>query len=247
MIKLVDIHKSFREQTILNGVNLEIPTGKITVLLGRSGGGKSVTLKHIIGLLKPDSGQVLIDGQDLTKLNDKNLNEVRKRFGILFQDGALFDSMDVWENVAFPLLEHTDLTRAEVDERVREALSSVGLKNVEHKLPSELSGGMRKRVGLARAVVHHPDIILYDEPTSGLDPLMKDSINQLIADTQKRYDLTNFIISHDIDGALRIADMVAVLYEGKILIQGTPNEIRASDHPYVKAFITKKKGDFEVV
>lgn len=244
MIELVNICKSFRGQPILDGLNLTIPDNKITVLLGRSGGGKSVTLKHIIGLIKPDQGQVLIDGHDITTMNDTQINDVRKRFGILFQDGALFDSMDVWDNVAFPLREHTTLSEDEIGERVRAALRAVGLPQVERKLPSELSGGMRKRVGLARAVVHNPDIILYDEPTSGLDPLMTDNINRLIVDTQRKFNLTNFIISHDIDAALRIADKIAMLFEGKILAEGTPDEIAASDHPYVKAFVNKEQGDF---
>ena len=246
MIELINIHKSFRGQVILDGVNLNIPSGKITVLLGRSGGGKSVTLKHIIGLLKPDEGRVIVDGQDITDLGDSEINQVRKRFGILFQDGALFDSMDVYGNIAFPLRKHTRLSEAEIAERVGHALDAVGLANVEHKLPSELSGGMRKRVGLARAVVNNPDIILYDEPTSGLDPLMTDSINQLIVNTQKKLKLTNFIISHDVDAALRIAHKVAVLYEGKILVEGTPDEIRFSGHPYVQAFVNKRQGEFEV-
>ena len=244
MIELVNICKSFRGQPILDGLNLTIPDNKITVLLGRSGGGKSVTLKHIIGLIKPDQGQVLIDGHDITTMNDTQINDVRKRFGILFQDGALFDSMDVWDNVAFPLREHTTLSEDEIGERVRAALRAVGLPQVERKLPSELSGGMRKRVGLARAVVHNPDIILYDEPTSGLDPLMTDNINRLIVDTQRKFNLTNFIISHDIEAALRIADKIAMLFEGKILAEGTPDEIAASDHPYVKAFVNKEQGDF---
>ncbi len=246
MIELVDIHKAFRGQTVLDGVNLIIPEGKITTLLGRSGGGKSVTLKHIIGLLKPDSGQVLLDGHDITQLSDTEINEVRRRFGVLFQDGALFDSMDVGDNVAFPLVEHTKLSREEITAKVIAALSAVGLENIEHKLPSELSGGMRKRVGLARAIVHDPDIILYDEPTSGLDPLMTDNINQLIVDTQEKLNLTSFIISHDVDAALRTADKVAMLYEGKILIEGTPNDIRLSGHPYVQAFVNKRQGEFEI-
>ena len=210
MIELVNICKSFRGQPILDGLNLTIPDNKITVLLGRSGGGKSVTLKHIIGLIKPDQGQVLIDGHDITTMNDTQINDVRKRFGILFQDGALFDSMDVWDNVAFPLREHTTLSEDEIGERVRAALRAVGLPQVERKLPSELSGGMRKRVGLARAVVHNPDIILYDEPTSGLDPLMTDNINRLIVDTQRKFNLTNFIISHHPACAVPLGDLVRI-------------------------------------
>jgi len=244
MITLIDVYKKFREQTVLDGVNLEIPDGRITVLLGRSGSGKSVTLKHIIGLLRPDRGRVLIDGEDVTAMRDHELNVMRRKFGILFQDGALFDSMDVGENIAFPLIEHTKLKAGEIKERVAAALAAVGLPNIERKLPSELSGGMRKRVGLARAIVHNPRIILYDEPTSGLDPLMTDSINHLIVETQQKFQLTNFIISHDIRAALRIADKIAILYQGKILEEGPPEQIRRSEHPFVQAFVEGKQGQF---
>ena len=245
MIRLVDVHKSFRGQPILDGLDLEIEAGRITVLLGRSGSGKSVTLKHIIGLLKPDAGQVLIDGEDITTLDDQAINRVRARFGVLFQDGALFDSMSVWENIAFPLVEHTRFKPDEIRARVAEALEAVGLSGIEHKMPSELSGGMRKRVGLARAIVRKPDVVLYDEPTSGLDPLMTDSINRLIVATQQKFNLTNFIISHDVEAALRIAHKIAVLFHGKILLEGTPDEIRRSPHPFIRAFIEGKQGEFD--
>jgi len=247
MIVLDQIYKSFRGQRVLDGVDLRIPKGQITVLLGRSGGGKSVTLKHIIGLIKPDSGKVVVDDEDITDLDDREMNRVRRKFGILFQDGALFDSMTVFENVAFPLVEHTKLSRKEIEDKVCHALTSVGLANVDEKMPGELSGGMRKRVGLARAVVVEPEIILYDEPTSGLDPLMTDAINNLITDTQKQFNLTNFIISHDVEASLRIADKIAVLYEGKILEEGTPDDIRASENPFVRAFIEGKRGDYDVL
>jgi phospholipid/cholesterol/gamma-HCH transport system ATP-binding protein len=203
-----------------------------------------VTLKHIIGLVKPDSGAVRIDDLDVTQLDDVKLNDLRARFGVLFQDGALFDSMNVFENVAFPLVEHARLSRQEVVARVIDALEAVGLEQVEEKMPSELSGGMRKRVGLARAMVRNPDIILYDEPTSGLDPMMVDSINHLIVDTQRRFQLTNFIISHDVEASLRIADKIAVLYEGKIVCEGPPEAIRAAEHPFVRAFLEGRQGDF---
>ncbi len=247
MIKLENVYKSFRGQRVLDGVSLEIPTGKITVLLGRSGGGKSVTLKHIIGLVRPDSGRILVDGEDITTLDDREMNRVRRNFGVLFQDGALFDSMNIFENIAFPLIEHTKLKHDEIRATVAEALAAVGLANIEDKLPSELSGGMRKRVGLARAIVLKPQTVFYDEPTSGLDPLMTDSINQLIVDTQKKFNLTNFIISHDVEAALRIADKIAVLYEGKILEEGPPAEIKFSSNPFVRAFIEGRQGDYEVL
>ena len=237
MIYLKNIYKSFKGQTILDDLNLHVPKGKITILIGRSGSGKSVTLKHIIGLIKPDQGEVLVDGVDSTSLNSIQINDMRLKFGMLFQDGALFDSMDVGENVAFPLVERTSMTEAEIAEKVRKTLHSVGLDNIEHKLPTELSGGMRKRVALARAIVMDPQIILYDEPTTGLDPLMTDAINKLIIDTQKRLSMTTFIISHDIAAALSIADKIAVLYHGKIVADGSPFEVQKSDHPFVQAFI----------
>jgi phospholipid/cholesterol/gamma-HCH transport system ATP-binding protein len=237
MIYLKNIHKSFKGQKVLDGLNLHIPRNKITILIGRSGGGKSVTLKHIIGLIEPDEGQVLVDGQDITQTDSARLNDIRRKFGMLFQDGALFDSMNVGENVAFPLIERTMMTKKQIANKVTNTLRSVGLYGAEKKLPGELSGGMRKRAALARAIAMDPEIILYDEPTTGLDPLLADSINHLIVDTQKRLKMTTFIISHDIEAALRIADKIAVLYHGKIVAEGTPEQVEASSHPFVQAFI----------
>jgi phospholipid/cholesterol/gamma-HCH transport system ATP-binding protein len=237
MIKLVDIHKSFGKQKVLDGLDMEIEDGKTTVIIGRSGGGKSVLLKHIIGLMKPDSGQVFIDDTDITKLNDKGLNEVRKRFGMLFQEAALFDSMNVGENVAFPLREHTKMRGDEIRQIVTDRLRAVGLTGVEEKMPSELSGGMRKRVGLARAIALHPKIVLFDEPTTGLDPVMTEAINQLILDTQKSFNLTCVVISHDIQSIFRIGHRIAMLYEGKIIEYGSPDEIKASTNPVMAQFI----------
>jgi len=217
MIKLVDIHKSFGRQKVLNGLNLDIVDGKTTVIIGGSGGGKSVLLKHIIGLLRPDSGQVIVDGVDVTSLDDRDLNEVRKKFGMLFQEAALFDSMNVMENVAFPLREHTRKKDNEIKEIVRGRLKAVGLTGVEAKMPSELSGGMRKRVGLARAIAMHPQIVLFDEPTTGLDPVMTEAINELIVETQERFDLTCVVISHDVQSIFKVGHKIAMLYEGKII------------------------------
>lgn len=237
MIYLKNIHKSFKSQKVLDGLNLHVPKEKITILIGRSGSGKSVTLKHIIGLIMPDEGEVVVDGVDITKISSLELNDVRRSYGMLFQDGALFDSMNVGENVAFPLTERTDLPENEIGEKVSRTLKSVGLEGIEEKYTNELSGGMRKRVALARAIVMDPKIILYDEPTTGLDPLMVDSINSLILDTKQRFNMTTFIISHDIESAMQFADKIAVLYKGRIVAEGPPAKIRQFDHPFVQAFI----------
>jgi phospholipid/cholesterol/gamma-HCH transport system ATP-binding protein len=208
------------------------------VIIGRSGSGKSVLLKHIIGLVRPDRGAVWVDDIDITKLNDRDLNNIRKKFGMLFQEAALFDSMDVGENIAFPLREHSRMTDKQILETVADRLAAVGLSGVESKMPSELSGGMRKRVGLARAIALLPQIVLFDEPTSGLDPVMSEAINQLIKDTQRNFNLTCIVISHDIESIFKIGDTIAMLYEGKIIESGTPNEIRASANPVLKQFLT---------
>ncbi|OAG27176.1 ABC transporter ATP-binding protein [Thermodesulfatator autotrophicus] len=237
MIKIVDLHKAFGPHKVLRGVNLEIPEGKITFIMGASGTGKSVLLKHIIGLISPDKGQILIDGKDITQLSEKELMEVRKRFGMLFQEGALFDSLTVGENVAFPLREHTNLSEKEIRARVELKLSQVGLLEAIDKMPSELSGGMKKRVALARALALDPEIVLFDEPTTGLDPIMQESISYLIKETQERLKLTCVVISHDVPIAFAIADKIAFLYEGKVVEEGSPEEIKKSKHPFVKQFI----------
>lgn len=237
MIKLIRVCKSFNGQKVLDNLDLKIESGKITVVIGQSGEGKSVLLKHIIGLIEPDSGKVIVDGIDITKLNDRMLNETRKKFGMLFQDAALFDSMTVGENIAFPLEEHTRLSQKEIDKTVSEKLLQVGLKDITHKMPSELSGGMRKRVGLARAIALDPEIVLFDEPTAGLDPIMREEIDSLILMTQRQTRATFVVISHDIRSTFRIAHRVAILYNGKIIETGTPEEIRSSDNPFVRRFI----------
>ena len=238
MIKLVNIHKTFGKQQVLKGVNLEIEDGMTTVIIGKSGGGKSVLLKHIIGLVKPDQGQVIVDDVDITTLNDHNLNEVRKKFGMLFQDAALFDSMTVGENVAFPLREHTKLSEDEINKIVADRLGAVGLKGIENRLPSQLSGGMRKRVGLARAIALQPEIVLFDEPTTGLDPVLTEAINQLILDTQRNYHLTCIVISHDLGSIFKMGHKVAMLYEGEIIEYGTPEEIKSSVNPVTVQFLS---------
>jgi phospholipid/cholesterol/gamma-HCH transport system ATP-binding protein len=248
IIELQEVHKSFGQQHVLKGLSLDIKRGRTTVIIGRSGGGKSVILKHMIGLIRPDEGRVLVDGYDLNIMDDRQLNEVRRRYGMLFQDAALFDSMTVGQNVAFPLQEHTSLSREQIKETVIEKLAMVGLTNVEHKMPSELSGGMRKRVGLARAIALEPEIILYDEPTTGLDPPLSDAINRLIVETQEKLGVTGVVISHDIEGAFQVGHEIAMLYEGKIIAHGTPQEIESSEDAVVQQFIHgRADGPIEVV
>ncbi|OGP08743.1 MAG: ABC transporter ATP-binding protein [Deltaproteobacteria bacterium GWA2_45_12] len=240
MIELVKLKKNFGEHRVLWDLSLKIPREKITVIIGPSGTGKSVLLKHMIGLLKPDAGDVVVDGTPLSKLDEKQLKEMRKKFGMLFQHAALFDSMNVYDNVAFPLKEHTSLTDQEIKTKVHAMLQLVGLKNVDAKMPGELSGGMRKRVGLARALVLKPKILLYDEPTTGLDPLATDAVNQLILNTQKELGITSVVISHDIQATFRIADKVAMLHEGQIILEGNEASFRSSKIPFVKSFLEGK-------
>lgn len=240
MIRLSRVTKCFGSQRVLNGLDLEIPEAQITVILGQSGSGKSVILKHIIGLMTPDSGEIFIDGTDITRLNERALNEVRKQFGMLFQDAALFDSMTVGENVAFPLVEHTRLPKKKIRRIVEEKLKQVGLEGVTQKMPSELSGGMRKRAGLARAIALDPKIILFDEPITGLDPIMSDAIDALIVDTQRETRATCVVITHNITSTFKIAHNIAMLYEGKIVEFGNPDRMRNSPHPFVKRFIRQE-------
>ncbi|PIR18091.1 MAG: ABC transporter ATP-binding protein [Deltaproteobacteria bacterium CG11_big_fil_rev_8_21_14_0_20_49_13] len=237
MIKLVNVHKKFGGQKVLDGVTLDIPKGKITVVIGASGVGKSVLLKHMIGLLKPDSGKVFVDGIDLSNLSPVQLVNIRKKFGMLFQGAALLDSLNVFDNVAFPLVEHKKLSPSEIKRIVHEKLELVGLKNIDHKMPSELSGGMRKRVGLARAIILQPETMLYDEPTTGLDPIMTDSVDNLILDMQQKLKITSVVISHDIASAFTVADQIAMLHEGKIVEAGPPQRLKESRDPFVRKFI----------
>ncbi len=238
MIKLENVTKAFDGQVVLNKLNLDITTGKITSIIGPSGEGKSVLLKHMIGLLRPNSGVVVVDGEVISAMRGSVLNQAREKFGMLFQNAALFDSMTVFENVAFPLEEKTRLTKEEIRDRVREALAHVGLKGVDKKYPDMLSGGMKKRVGLARALLLNPKIILFDEPTTGLDPIICRAIHQLIKDTHRRFGYTAVIVSHEIPEIFDISDHVAMLYKGQILEKGTPKEIQRSNHPVVRQFIS---------
>ena len=239
IIELREVHKSFGTQKVLDGLSLKVPRGQTTVIIGRSGGGKSVILKHMIGLIKPDQGQVLVDGRDIRPLDDREINELRKRFGMLFQDAALFDSMTVFENVAFPLREHSRFDEKKIREVVEEKLGLVGLTGHGEKMPSQLSGGMRKRAGLARAIALEPEIILFDEPTTGLDPLMTDAINRLIQNTQEKLGITAVVISHDLQGAYQVAHQIAMLYQGRIIAApGAPTSDHAPDRPGLAAEAT---------
>lgn len=237
MIKIVNLHKSFGKQKVLNGVDLRVADGELIAIIGESGGGKSVLLRHLIGLLKPDRGRIEVDGEDITRVKGKKLDEIRAKFGVVFQGGALFDSLTVYENIAFPLREKTRLTREAIDDRVREALEDVGLGGMEAKYPAEISGGMKKRVALARALITEPKIVLFDEPTTGLDPIILHSIHKLIRDTHKKYGFTGVMISHDIPEIFHVADRIAFLYKGMIEVEGTPREIRFSTDPVVRQFI----------
>ncbi len=238
MISLRNVHKSFGSQKVLDGLDLDIPDGKITAIIGPSGEGKSVLLKHLIGLLEPDSGSVEVDGESILNLRRSELNRIREKFGMLFQNVALFDSMTVFENVAFPLEEKTSLSKEEIRSKVISALEDVGLKNIENKFPDELSGGMKKRVGLARAVVLNPKIILFDEPTTGLDPIIKRAIHQLIKDTHAKFGFTAVIVSHEIPEIFDVAQNVAMLFRGKILQHGTSEDIINSSDPAIRQFIS---------
>jgi phospholipid/cholesterol/gamma-HCH transport system ATP-binding protein len=239
MIEIKGLHKSFGALKVLRGVDLQIPKGQITVILGRSGAGKSVLLKHIIGLIRPDRGRILIDKVDITRLGDKDLTEMRKKFGMLFQDAALFDSMDVGENVAFPLREHTKLHERDIQRIVAHKLEQVGLPGLEEKMPAELSGGMKRRVGLARAIALDPEIVLFDEPTTGLDPPMAEAIEHLIIETQRKLERTFVAITHSILTAFHIGHKIAMLHEGRIIKEGSPEAFRKSSNPVVKNFLIR--------
>ena len=241
MIKVENLYKSFGSTKVHNGINLEIKKGAITYIIGPSGTGKSVLLKQLMGLIKPDSGKIYVDGFDITTANKKQLLKVRYKFGMLFQNAALFDSITIFENVAFPLREHRKLSEDELQEIVNEKLRLVGLTGVNHKYPSELSGGMRKRVGLARAIALSPDIIMYDEPTTGLDPIMTDIVDDLIYNTQKELNITSVVISHDITSVLKNADYIGMLYNGRIIQYGTPEYFKTTDNPYVRQFFSGSK------
>jgi phospholipid/cholesterol/gamma-HCH transport system ATP-binding protein len=237
MIEVNNLSKSFGSNLILDNVSLRVESGESVVIIGRSGGGKSVLLKHMIGLLQPDSGQVLIDGENIEPMNERELLRVRSKFGMLFQGAALFDSMTVAENVGFAFRRDKRMSREEIRRKVAEALEVVDLPGTENKKPSELSGGMRKRVGLARAIVYQPQIVLYDEPTTGLDPIVSDSIDRLILRVRDRYKVTSVVVTHDMRSARRVGQRILMLHDKKIYAAGTPDEIFNSADPILRQFI----------
>ena len=237
MIEVRNLQKSFGSQRVLDNVTFSIETGEAAVIIGRSGGGKSVLLKHLIGLLQPDSGEVLIDGENIVGMNERQLLRVRHKFGMLFQQAALFDSLTVAENVAFALRRERKWTEPQIREKVEDALEMVELPGIETKKPAELSGGMRKRVGLARAIVYQPEFILYDEPTTGLDPVVSDSIDKLIICIREKLKVTSVAVTHDMRSAARIGHRILMLHEGRIHFSGTPGELLKSQDPIVHRFV----------
>jgi phospholipid/cholesterol/gamma-HCH transport system ATP-binding protein len=237
MIEITNLCKSFGSKIVLNNLNLTVKKGETKVVIGRSGVGKSVLLKSICGIVRPDSGSIKVDGTEVTRLSEKEYNKVRMKMGMVFQGGALFDSMNVADNVAFVLNEFRNLDRAAVLKRVRECLSLVGLHDVEQMMPAQLSGGMRKRVSLARVLCMEPQIIFYDEPTTGVDPITADAINHLIVEMRDRLKVTSIVVTHDMNSAFKVADSMAMFYHGQIVAEGTTEEIRTTGHPIVKQFI----------
>jgi phospholipid/cholesterol/gamma-HCH transport system ATP-binding protein len=244
MIQVQDLHKTFGRQRVLRGLSLDVATGEIMVVIGRSGGGKSVLLKHLIGLLRPDSGVILVDGRDITRLRGSALDRIRERYGVVFQGGALFDSMTVFDNVAFPLRERSRLGMGEIVNRVEVKLEQVGLTGMGDKNPAEISGGMRKRVAIARALVTEPEVVFFDEPTTGLDPILVNTIHHLIVELHRKFRFTAVMVSHEIPEIFRIADRVAMLHDGVIVEAGTPDAVQASSNPVVQQFI---RGDIEAM
>lgn len=237
MIEILGVSKNFNSHKVLDELRLKINTGETCVIIGRSGCGKSVLLKHIVGILRPDKGEIFIDDEEITKLNEEKLDALRLKIGMVFQGGALFDSMTVGENVGFSFIEHQRISGKELLEKIEEALCLVGLCGIGNLMPSELSGGMKKRVALARAICTRPQIILYDEPTTGVDPITADSINELIKSLHDKLNVTSIVVTHDMKSAYRVADRIAMMYQGKIIAEGTPQEIQNTGHPVVHQFI----------
>jgi len=237
MIRLENLYKSFAEKQVLDDLNLDIHKGEALTIIGGSGSGKSVLIKHIIGLIKPDSGNILIEGVDITQLKEKKLFKIIEKFGMVFQGGALFDSLTVYENVAFGIMDKDKMISDQIDNIVEQSLLKVGLPNVSHMMPADLSGGMKKRVSIARAIAKNPAIVMYDEPTTGLDPIMADVINDLIIKVNESSEITSIVITHDMVSAYKVSDRIAMLYEGKIVETGSAKEIKESGNPIVRQFI----------
>ncbi len=237
MIEINHLCKSFGNNIILSDLSLTIKSGETKVIIGRSGAGKSVLLKNIIGLLRPDQGSIKVNGTEVTALSEKELNKIRMEIGMVFQGGALFDSLSVGENVAFVLDEFMKLDAKTVRDKVADSLAMVGLKDIEHLMPSQLSGGMKKRVSLARVLCMEPQIILYDEPTSEVDPITADAINNIIIEMRDKLKVTSIVVTHDMNSAYKVADTIAMFYRGRVIAEGTPEEIRSTKHPVVKQFI----------
>lgn len=237
MVRVRSLTKKIDQQEILRGVNLEVRTGATLAIIGRSGGGKSVLLKHLVGLMEPNSGEIWIQGQNITGMTERQLGQIRKKVGILFQGGALFDSMTVAENIAFPLREAGERDLKVLSEKVGQMLEVMEMEGEEEKMPESLSGGMKKRVGLARAIIRQPSCVLYDEPTAGLDPVVADSINRLIRRLQKRFGMTSIVVTHDMKSAFDVADRIAYLHEGRIYFDGTPNELQQSKDRLIQDFL----------
>ncbi len=242
MIRAENLYKSFDGQPVLRGLSLEVATGEIMIIIGRSGGGKTVFLRHLLGLIRPDTGRVLVDGTDITRLRRRALDRIRERYGVVFQGGALFDSMTVFDNVAFPLREKKRLPVREVAARVEEKLAQVGLAGMGHKYPAEISGGMKKRVAIARALITEPEIVFFDEPTTGLDPVLVNAIHHLILDLHRKFRFTAIVVSHEIPEIFQIAQRAAMLHDGVIVEAGVPETIQASPNPVVQQFI---RGEIE--
>ncbi|MFW6128804.1 MAG: ABC transporter ATP-binding protein [Candidatus Aminicenantaceae bacterium] len=240
MIRIVNLHKSFGDNKVLCGVNLKVNKDETLVIIGQSGSGKSVLLKHIIGIMKPDKGKVYVDGIEITSLKGNEIHKITRKFGMLFQGSALFDSMTVGENISFGIRRYLNISEDEIQKLVSESLDKVGLKGIENLMPHELSGGMKKRVGLARAISYKPEIILYDEPSTGIDPIRADAINELIKIMKDKLKGASVVITHDMVSAYKVADRIAMLYEGRIIEEGNPLEIQSSKNPIVQQFITGK-------
>ncbi len=238
MIRIVDLHKSFGEKRVLQGINLEVEKGETLVIIGQSGSGKSILIKHLIGLIEPDKGEIYVNKEEITSMSEEDRFKIRRKFAMLFQGAALFDSLTVLQNVQFGLDRYTDHSQEKKTELALQALNRVGLEGIESLMPYELSGGMKKRVGLARAIAYDPEIILYDEPSTGIDPIRADAINDLIIQMEKDLKVTSIVITHDMVSTYKIADRIAMLYQGKIIATGSPEEIRSTDNPTVRQFIS---------